>query len=96
MRITPPPSPRATMTSAPATPAQPSSRMIRPKAMRMLSGIWSEKGVRLAQQMQVVGPCVPVGIHLKKAEVGPISGPTYRLSHLDQPRRLERKGHDLR
>ena len=45
MRITPPPSPRATMTSAPATPAQPSSRMIRPKAMRMLSGIWTSHGI---------------------------------------------------
>ena len=28
-----------------------------------------------------VGPCIPVGIHLKKADVGPTSGPTWRLSH---------------
>jgi hypothetical protein len=36
--------------------------------------------VRLAQKMQV-GPYIPVGIQLSKAEVGPISGPTWRLSH---------------
>jgi hypothetical protein len=41
----------------------------------------SEQGVRLAQQMQV-GPCIRVGIQLEKAEVGPTSGPTWRLSHL--------------
>jgi hypothetical protein len=30
-----------------------------------------------------VGPCIPVGIQLEKAEAGPTSGPTYwRLSHL--------------
>jgi hypothetical protein len=41
----------------------------------------SEKGVRLVQTMPV-GPCIPVGIQLEKAEVGPTSGPTRRLSHL--------------
>ena len=41
----------------------------------------SEKGVRLVQNMQV-GPRVPAGIQLEKAEVGPTSGPTWRLSHL--------------
>ena len=39
----------------------------------------SEGGARLAQTMQV-GPCIPVGIQLYKAEVGPTSGPTWRLS----------------
>jgi hypothetical protein len=28
-----------------------------------------------------VGPCIPVGIQLEKVEVGPTSGPTWRLSH---------------
>ena len=41
----------------------------------------SEIGVRLAQKVQV-GWCIPVGIQLEKAEVGPISGPTWRVSHL--------------
>ena len=52
-----------------------------------LTLVCSEQGVRLAQQMQV-GPCMPVGIHLEKAEVGPTSGPTWRLSHfrLEEPR----------
>ena len=40
----------------------------------------SEKGVRLAQKMQV-GPHISVKIQLQKAEVGPTSGPTRRLSH---------------
>ena len=40
----------------------------------------SEKAVRLAQKM-VGGPCITVGIQLQKAEVGPTSGPTWRLSH---------------
>jgi hypothetical protein len=41
----------------------------------------SEKGVRLAQKMQV-GPCILVGgIQLRKAEVGPTSGPTWHISH---------------
>ena len=42
----------------------------------------SEKGVRLAQKMQV-GPRIAVGVQLEKAEVGPTSGPTRRLSHLE-------------
>jgi hypothetical protein len=29
-----------------------------------------------------VGTCIRVGIRLEKAEVGPTSGPTWRLSHL--------------
>jgi hypothetical protein len=41
----------------------------------------SKRGVRLAQTMQV-GPCIPVGVKLEKAEVGPTSGPTWRLSRL--------------
>ena len=40
----------------------------------------SEAGVRLAQKMQA-GPRIPQGIQLEKAEVGPTSGPTRRLSH---------------
>ena len=41
----------------------------------------SEKSVRLAQKM-LVGPCIPVEGQLEKAEVGPLSGPTWRLAHL--------------
>ena len=46
----------------------------------------SDKGVRLAQNMRV-GPCIHVGIlvQLQKAEIGPTSGPTWRLSHLGKP-----------
>ena len=28
-----------------------------------------------------VGPCIPMGTQVQKAEVGPTSGPTWRLSH---------------
>ena len=54
----------------------------------------SEKGVRLAQKMKV-GPCIPVGMQLYKAEVGQTSGPTWHLSHLGdldrhRPRRVIR------
>ena len=48
---------------------------------RAAAGALSEEGVRLAQKTQV-GPCIPVEIQLEKAEVGPTSGPTWRLSHL--------------
>ena len=41
---------------------------------------FSEQGVRLAQSTQV-GPCIPVGIQLYRADVGPTSGPTRCLSH---------------
>ena len=41
---------------------------------------FSEKGVRLAQKIPV-DPCIPAGIQLQKAEVGPTSGPTWWLSH---------------
>ena len=47
-----------------------------------------EKGVRLAQKMQV-GPCISVGIQLEKTEVGPTSGPTWRLSHSNCKRASE-------
>ena len=50
-------------------------------SMRVSNTAWSEKGVRLAQKMQV-GPCIPVGTQLYKAEIGPTSGPTWLLSHL--------------
>ena len=40
----------------------------------------SEKGVSLAQNMQVV-PCTPVRIQLQKGCIGPTSGQTWRLSH---------------
>ena len=43
-----------------------------------------ERGVRLAQKAQV-GPCIPVGIQLQRAEVGPSSGPTRRPPHLAVP-----------
>jgi hypothetical protein len=42
----------------------------------------SEKGVRLAQTMQV-GPCIPVGVQLATAGVGPTFGPAQRLSHFE-------------
>jgi hypothetical protein len=42
----------------------------------------------LVQKMQV-GQCIPVGIQLGKAEVGPTSGPTWRLFHsMASPSRL--------
>ena len=40
-----------------------------------------ESGVRLAQKVQV-GPRIPLGTQLERAEAGPTSGPTRRLSHL--------------
>jgi hypothetical protein len=40
----------------------------------------SETAIRLAQNVQV-GPCIPVGKQLEKAEVGPTSRPTWRLPH---------------
>jgi hypothetical protein len=43
-----------------------------------------ERGLSLAQNMQA-GPCVRVGIQLQRAEVGPTSGPTWRLAHLLRP-----------
>ena len=42
--------------------------------------------VSLAQNTQV-GPCIPVGVQLEKAVVGPTSGPTWRFPHLCQTRR---------
>jgi hypothetical protein len=47
---------------------------------------WSEKGVRLVQKIQV-GPCIPAGKQLQRAEVGPTSGPTWHISHLGGLRR---------
>jgi hypothetical protein len=48
----------------------------------------SEKGVRLAHKMRV-GPYIPAGIQTENAEVGPTSGPTWRVSH--SSRRGERR-----
>jgi hypothetical protein len=48
----------------------------------------ARNGVRSAQAMPV-GPCIPVGIKLETAEVGPTSGPTWRLSHLLHVVRVE-------
>ena len=39
-----------------------------------------------------VGPCIPVGIQLYRAEVGPTSGPTWRLSHLALRLELDQRG----
>ena len=44
----------------------------------------SEKGVRLAQTMQV-GPRIPMIIQVGKAAAGPTFGPTWRLSHFADP-----------
>jgi hypothetical protein len=38
--------------------------------------------VRLARERGQAGPCIPVGMQLQKAEVGPMSGPIWCLSHL--------------
>jgi hypothetical protein len=51
----------------------------------------SEQAVRLAQKVQV-GPCIPVGIQLEKAEVGPTSGPTRRPSRLARAIRTPPEG----
>ena len=69
------------MTPRHAEPHSPPSNFARrPRATEECRGC-SEKGVRSAQHTQV-GLCVPVGIQLENAEVGPTSGPTWRLSHL--------------
>ena len=47
-------------------------------------GCAGARGVRLTRKMQA-GPCIPAGIQLEKAGVGPTSGPTRRLSHLARP-----------
>jgi hypothetical protein len=39
-----------------------------------------------------VGPCIPMGIQLQKAEVGPTSGPTWRLFHPRSPPAAPRCG----
>jgi hypothetical protein len=57
-------------------PHQPSMHSLGP-------GPSGENGGRVAQKMQV-GPCIPVEIQLEKGEVGPTSGPTWRLCHLVQ------------
>jgi hypothetical protein len=58
-----------------------------PRIMNGASGKVSEycsgKGVRLAQKLKV-GPCISVVIQLFEAEVGPTSGPTWCLSHLQR------------
>jgi hypothetical protein len=51
-----------------------------PARVAVPEAAWGEKDVRLAQKMQVV-PRIIVGIQLDKAEVGPASGSTWRLSH---------------
>ena len=53
----------------------------------------SEEGVSFAQKMRV-GPCTLVRIWLENAEVGLISGPTWRLSGcIMQSRHLTALGH---
>ena len=37
----------------------------------------------LRRRTMQIGPCVPVGIQLQKAGVGPTSGPTWRLAHFE-------------
>ena len=44
---------------------------------------WSERErSQLCPKKLQAGLCIPVGIQLEMAEVGPTSGPTRRLSHL--------------
>jgi hypothetical protein len=54
---------------------------LRPPGATLQPEYCSENGVRLVQTMQV-GPRIPVGAQLEKAEVGPSSGPTWRPPHL--------------
>jgi hypothetical protein len=64
-----------------AKPGQKSRcRRAAPPAARLSGSLRSEKAVRLAQNVQV-GPCIPVGKQIGKAEVGPTSGPTWCLPH---------------
>ena len=42
-----------------------------------------------------IGPCIPVGVQLEKAAVGPTSGPTRHLSHFGLGERLARGGLQL-
>jgi hypothetical protein len=49
---------------------------LQPAGTRGLRG----RGVRSAQTMQV-GPCIPAGVPLQRAEVGPTSGPARYLSY---------------
>ena len=58
--------------------AQPSRVELTARSFENDGQRFSEKGVRLAQKMQV-GPCILMGIQLLKAEVGPVSGPTWSL-----------------
>jgi hypothetical protein len=53
---------------------------VRGRSFRIRSSHLSEKGVRLAQKMQV-GPMHSCGHTAIKAEAGPTSGQTWRLSH---------------
>jgi hypothetical protein len=51
-------------------------------ANSFLQKSWSDKDVRLAQNMRV-GPRIPVGMQRSRAAVGPASAPARRRSHLD-------------
>jgi hypothetical protein len=81
-------------------PAQGAAALAPPLARPVVAGALpraacrlSEKGVRLAQKIQVA-PCIPVGTLQWKAEVGPASGPAWRLSHLPAAaRHLEPSAH---
>jgi len=48
------------------------------------AGATFHRARKLAQKTQV-GPCIPVGIQLERAEVGPTSGPTLCLSQHGAP-----------
>jgi hypothetical protein len=53
--------------------------------VRAQAGPGARKVLGWLKKMQV-GPCIPAGIQLGKAAVGPTAGPTGRLSHLSSPR----------
>jgi hypothetical protein len=69
------------LTRAEAASALTAPVLTPPASPAMSAERCSKKGVRLAQNIPV-GPCIPVGMQLAKAGVGPTTGPTRRLSHL--------------
>ena len=48
----------------------------------LLGGLQRERCQLGPNDAMAIGPCIPAGTQLQQAEVGPASGPTYRLAHL--------------
>jgi hypothetical protein len=101
--LTPPPPPPVCAARSLAGSSGSPSLCCAPSAPRRAPYVWrravrqrraaalprSEKGVRLVQRLQV-GPCIPVGMELYRAEVGPTFGPNLASFSLGQ-----RAGRDL-